>query len=314
VPSPYTCLWVYRMHILFLFLDGVGLGADNAAINPFATATLPMLQGFTHGRRWLADVGTHATERALFIPTDAQLGVAGPPQSGSSQAVILTGQNVPQIIGEHYGPKPNAQTRDIIAHDNIFKQVRERGKTSALLDAYPPTLLASIARGKTLPSSIQQAAMNAGQTLFSKDDLIAKRALTPEWTGHAWHKHLKLTDTPLYTPYEAGQMLAKISRQHDFAFHSHWMTDYVGHRGPLSDGVELLETFDGVMAGLLDAWEDDEGLILMTSDHGNLEDIDNRHHTENRVPTLIIGAQKEAFAAGFDNLTDFYPRVLRALF
>jgi 2,3-bisphosphoglycerate-independent phosphoglycerate mutase len=302
------------MHILFLFLDGVGLGVDDPVINPFAAANLPTLQRFTQGQRWLAGLGRHATERALFIPTDAQLGVNGAPQSGSSQAAILTGQNVPQIIGEHYGPKPNAQTREIIAQDNIFKQVRERGKTSALLDAYPPTLLASIARGKTLPSSIQQAAMNAGQSLFSKDDLIAGRALTPEWTGHAWRQHLKLTDTPVYTPYEAGQQLAKLSRQYDFAFHSHWMTDYVGHRGPLSEGVDLLETFDGVITGLLDAWDDNEGLILMTSDHGNLEDIDNRHHTENRVPTLIIGAQKEAFAEGFDNLTDFYPRILRALF
>ena len=302
------------MHILFLFLDGIGLGVDDTAINPFASATLPTLQHFTHGQRWLADVGTHITERALFIPTDAQLGIELAPQSGSSQAAILTGRNVPQIIGEHYGPKPNARTREIIAQDNIFKQVRQRGKTAALLDAYPPTLLASIARGKTLPSSIQQAAMNAGQSLFSKDDLIAGRALTPEWTGHAWRQHLKLMDTPIYTPYEAGQQLAKLSRQYDFAFHSHWMTDYVGHRGPLSEGVGLLETFDGVMSGLLDAWDDDEGLILMTSDHGNLEDIENRHHTENRVPTLIIGTQKEVFAAGFDNLMDFYPRILRALF
>jgi 2,3-bisphosphoglycerate-independent phosphoglycerate mutase len=302
------------MHILFLFLDGIGLGLDDVTINPFAAAHLPTLHQFTHGQRWLADVGKRVTERALFIPTDAQLGMEGAPQSGSSQAAILTGKNVPQIIGEHYGPKPNAPTREIIAEDNIFKQVRERGKTSALLDAYPPTLLASIARGKTLPSSIQQAALNGGQTLFTKDDLIAGRALTPEWTGHAWREHLKLNDTPVYTPYEAGQHLARISRSYDFAFHSHWMTDYVGHRGPLSEGVNLLETFDGVMAGLLDAWDDEEGLILMTSDHGNLEDIDNRHHTENLVPTLVIGAQKEAFAEGFTNLTDFYPRIVRMLF
>lgn len=302
------------MHILFLFLDGIGLGEDDAAVNPFAVANLPSLHRFTHGQRWLAGVGRHMTERGLFIPTDAQLGIDGTPQSGSSQAAILTGQNVPQRIGEHYGPKPNAQTREIIASDNIFKQVRERGKTSALLDAYPPTLLASIARGKTLPSSIQQAAMNAGQSLFNKEDLIAGRALTPEWTGHAWRQHLKLNDTPVYTPYEAGQQLAVLSRQYDFAFHSHWMTDYVGHRGPLSEGVALLETFDGVMTGLLDAWDDNEGLILITSDHGNLEDINNRHHTENLVPTLIIGSQKEAFAEGFENLTDFYPRILQALF
>lgn len=301
------------MHILMLFLDGIGLGDDDPTINPFAIANMPTLIGLTNGKRWLRDTGRQESQRALFIPTDPCLGVPGRPQSGTGQAAILTGLNVPQMIGEHYGPKPNLATREIIAKDNFFKQVKRAGKKAALLDAYPEGLHYDIARGKTLRSSIQQAAFESGQELFGMTELKAKQALTPEWTGESWHSYLKLYDTPVYSAREAGHLLVEISRNYDFAFHSHWMTDHVGHRGPLSRGVELLELFDGVMTGVTEAWNDDEGLVIITSDHGNMEHIGNRNHTENDIPTLVIGNAKAAFADDFHDLTGYVPRMARLL-
>lgn len=301
-------------HILFIFIDGIGLGDDNPETNPFAIAHTPTLLSLTNGRRWLRDTGIQKTDRAVFIPTDPRLGVPGRPQSGSSQAAILTGLNVPEILGRHYGPKPDEQTRTLLSEDNFFMQVRQHSKTAALISAYPPGLLAEFARGKTLPSSIQHAAIASGQTLFTIEDVIAGRALTEEWTGHAWRRHLKLDTTPVYTPQSAGRLMVEISRNYDFAFHSHWFTDYIGHRGTLDQAVELLETLDGVMQGILDAWDDDEGLIIVTSDHGNMELIGDRHHTENDVPTLIIGQGKEAFIDSFARLTDFVPHMAQFLF
>ena len=221
-----------------IFLDGIGLGDDNPQTNPFSVARMPTLTALTNGKRWLRETGFQESKRAIFIPTDPRLGITGRPQSGTGQAAILTGRNVPQIIGEHYGPKPNLETRQLLAQDNFFKQVRRGGKKAALLDAYPPRLHHDIARGKTLRSSIQQAAFESGQVLFGMDELIAKRALTPEWTGDSWRRFLKLDTTPVYEPEEAGRLLVEISREYDFAFHSHWMTDMwdtVGHlNGALS--------------------------------------------------------------------------------
>jgi len=302
------------MHILFLFLGGIGLGSNDPESNPFTVAHMPTLTALTNGRRWLRDTGYQQTQRAVFIPTDPMLGVPGRPQSGSSQAAILTGLNVPRLIGRHYGPKPDAQTRDLLAQDNFFKQVTAHGGRAALLDAYPPALLQRIERKKTLPSSIQQAARESGQRLFSLDDLRAGRALTAEWTGIPLREYLKDDTIPSLSAYDAGKRLVEISREYDFALHSHWMTDYIGHRGTLPQGVQMLETFDQVMAGVLDTWQDDEGLVIVTSDHGNMENIGDRRHTENLVPTLIIGGEKSRFAAGFKQLTDFVPHMARILF
>ncbi len=301
------------MHILLLFLDGIGLGDDDPSVNPFAIAHTPTLHLLSNGQRWLRSTGRQDNDLAGFLPTDAQMGVPGRPQSGTGQATILTGRNVPQIIGEHYGPKPNAATRAILAQDNFFMRVTRQGKKAALLDAYPEGLHHDIARGKTLRSSIQQAAHEAGQPMFGMDELKAGAALTPEWTGKSWHQYLGLTDTPIYTPREAGRQLVILSRNYDFAMHSHWMTDWVGHRGPLERGVELLELFDEVMAGVLESWQPDEGLVIITSDHGNMEEIGNRNHTENDVPTVVIGNRKADFARDFHALTDIFPRMAALL-
>lgn len=302
------------MHILLLFLDGIGLGDDDPSVNPFTSANMPNLNALTNGKRWLRDTDYQESDRAIFIPTDPRMGVPGRPQSGSGQAAILTGKNIPQLIGEHYGPKPNLAIREMLAEDNFFKQVVAHGKKAALLDAYPPTWHHDHDRGKSLRSSYQQAAFEAGQRLFGIDDLRAGKALTPEWTNNAWRTYLKLKDVPDYTPYQAGEMLVKLSREYDFAMHSHWMTDMVGHRGPLERGVELLELFDQVMAGVLDNWNDNEGLIIITSDHGNMEEIGNRNHTENDVPTLVIGKEKSAFAENFHALNDIVPHMAKLLF
>lgn len=302
------------MHILVLFLDGIGLGEDNPEINPFAVANMPTAQKLTNGKRWLAGTGIQKSEQAIFIPTDPRLGINGRPQSGTGQATILTGLNVPEMIGRHYGPKPDKATRDIIREHSYFKRVVERGKKANLLTAYPPGLLHDFERGKTLRSSIQQAAYETGQPHFSVEDILNKRALTSEWTTSAWQRYLKIDGVPDYSAREAGQLLAKLSRNYDFAFHSHWFTDRVGHRGPFQQGVDLLEMFDQVLTGVLDEWDMDEGVIIITSDHGNMEDLDVRHHTENDVPTLIIGNQKDTFAQDYSALTDLVPAFDRLLF
>ncbi len=302
------------MHILLLFLDGVGLGADDPSHNPFVTADTPTLWQLANDQPWLQSTGRQHTDRALFIPTDPRLGVPGRPQSGTGQATILTGKNIPQMVGEHYGPKPNKATRDILAEDNFFKQVVAQGKTAALLEAYPPPWHRAINRGKRLRSSYQQAVHEAGLPTFDEQAIYAETALAGDWTGQGWRDQLGYTDTPVYTPYEAGQKLVALSRHYDFAFHSHWFTDIIGHRGPLEQGIALLELFDGVMSGVLEAWDDREGLVIVTSDHGNFEDLSTRKHTENDVPTVIIGARKNDFADGFHTLADIVPNMARLLF
>jgi len=299
--------------VLLIFLDGIGLGEDDPAVNPFAAAHLPTLTALAGGQRWLRGAVRHDNGRACFVPTDARLGVPGRPQSATGQAAMLTGRNVPAEIGEHYGPRPNPAVRAIIDEDNLFRRVVAAGRSAALLDAYPPRFHDHIARGKRLPSAIQQAVLSAGLPLFTEREIYSGEGLSPDWIGEGWRTELGYRDTPLYSRAEAGQRLAKLAAGYSFSMFSTWITDTIGHRGPLERGVAYLELFDAVLASLVDAWDDEAGLIIVTSDHGNLEDLSTRHHTENDVPTLVIGAARHVFAEGLRDLSDITPGILRVL-
>lgn len=286
-----------------IFLDGVGLGDNNADVNPFIDSNLPTLNTFTNGDKWLNSTTKQTTSRSIFIPTDPRLGVKGRPQSGTGQATIVTGRNIPKLIGEHYGPKPSQETRKLLDQDNFFKQVVNAGKTASLLEAYPPEWHDVIERGKRLPSSYQYAARSAGVPFLGEHELRVGEAVSGDWTGQGWKTQLGYRDIPILTAFEAGQRLVHLSRKVDFAFFPHWLTDITGHRGPMVRAIELLETFDQVMAGILSEWDDSEGLVIVTSDHGNIEEIGNRKHTQNDVPTLVIGEKRATFAEGISDLS-----------
>lgn len=302
------------MHILFLFLDGVGLGPNDPAANPFATARLPTLTRLTGGRKWLAGLARRDGPEATFIPTDAGLGVTGLPQSATGQAAILTGRNVPREIGRHWGPKPDAEIANLIRQHSLFKRLVQQGKTAALLNAYPERYFESIRSGRRVLSAVPLAVTAAGLPLFTTSDLQAGRALSADFTGEGWRTNLAIVAAPVYTLAEAGGKLAQLARRYHFSFFEHWPTDYAGHRGTLEEAIPLLERFDTVVAGLLETWRAEDGLIVITSDHGNIENIGDRRHTENRVPTLVIGPTqaRHDFTAGLVDLTGFAPAILRA--
>jgi bisphosphoglycerate-independent phosphoglycerate mutase (AlkP superfamily) len=53
--------------------------------------------------------------------------------------------------------------------------------------------------------------------------------------------------------------------------------------------------------------------LLVTGDHGNLEDLSSKNHTLNKVPTLIWGAQAETLARRISSLADITPAILETL-
>jgi 2,3-bisphosphoglycerate-independent phosphoglycerate mutase len=297
--------------ILFLFLDGVGLGEDDPGRNPFSLADMPNLQSLLGGRRMIARAAPLESKRATLLALDANLGVSGLPQSATGQATLLSGQNVPAKLGYHYGPKPNQAVADLLFHDNLFKKLRNAGLCVAFLNAFPDAYFAAIGSGHRLYGTIALAAVRAGVPLYTVDDLRLGRAISADFTAQGWRDRLGYKDTPVIEPGEAGKQLAALTRQYEFSLFEYWLTDYAGHEQNMKAACDLLATFDQVLGGLLDTWDDHAGLILITSDHGNLEDLSTHRHTRNPVPALLVGAAelRRQFAAGLHDLTDIAPAI-----
>jgi hypothetical protein len=303
------------MRVLFIFMDGIGLGEDDPRKNPFARAAMPTLQGLLGGRKLIAASAPFAGERASLLALDAGLGVPGLPQSATGQAVLLTGVNIPAEIGEHYGPKPNPAVARYVEAGSLFSDLRRSGKRAALLNAYPPRYFEAMDSGKRLYSAIPLAVTSAGLPLFTKDDYYAGRALAADFTGRGWQEHLSFADAPVLEPRAAGRKLAELAAQYDFSLFEYWASDYAGHKQDMEWAVGQLEIFDEVLAGLLESWDDEAGLILVTSDHGNMEDLSTRRHTDAPVPLLLFGtrAARELFGGGARDLTAIHPGVLKLI-
>lgn len=193
------------MRVLFIFLDGVGLGVDDPNINPFARLNMPAIQELLGGRRLLESSAPYEGQRATLLALDAGLGVPGMPQSATGQAVLLTGANIPSEIGEHYGPKPNPAIAKYLRNGNIFSQLKAAGKSAALLNAYPPRYFHGVDSGLRLHSAFPLAVTSAGLRLFTKDDLYQGRALSADFTGRGWTGMLGFSDAPVLAPHDAGK-------------------------------------------------------------------------------------------------------------
>lgn len=285
-------------------MDGVGLGGPDPDVNPFVTAVLPNLTNLLGEGWFLQGNGRITTKRASLIPTDPNLGLPGKPQSATGQAAILTGRNVPALVGEHYGPKPNTAVANVIRQGTLFHEVTAAGGRAALITPYPQGYFDSINSGKRLLSSVPLAATSAGLSLMTADDLRNGRAVSPGFTGQAWQEHLGYDDIPIMTLAEAGARIAAIAQTYHFSFFEHWPSDRSGHRGPLAQAAAHLEMLDGALGGLLDAWDEEHGLLIITSDHGNIEDKSQRQHTRNPVPTILVGPNHAEIAPKVHNLAD----------
>ena len=301
------------MSVLFMFLDGVGLGVDDPEINPFARAALPNLRNLLEGGRLISASSPFDGVSASLLALDACMGVAGLPQSATGQAALLTGRNVPAEIGYHYGPKPDPATAAHLLDGGIFGQLTRAGKAAALVNAYPPGYFHGIDSGKRNFSAIPFAVTRAGLSLFTSEDLQAGRAISADFTAQGWRDRMHMLDIPVMSLPESGKHLADLSRKFDFAFFEYWLSDYAGHGQDMKAALELLDQFDIVLGSLLDNWQPAD-LLLITSDHGNLEDLSTRRHTANPVPLLLVGNKKlRRFFDGVTDLSGVAPAILKVL-
>jgi len=56
-----------------------------------------------------------------------------------------------------------------------------------------------------------------------------------------------------------------------------------------------------------------ETTVLLTSDHGNIEDLSVRNHTLNPVPTIIWGRNRQIIASRIASLADITPAIVETL-
>lgn len=272
--------------ILFVFVDGLGIGSNDPAVNPLAdTQKLPNLGRILENS----------------IPLDASLGVPGLPQSATGQAALLTGLNAPKLMGRHIEGFPPPRLKELVQEHNIFSKLIAAGKTCTFANAYWLDDVAHIPRRRESVTTVATLAAFGG--VRGKADLLANRAVCHDLTRERI-RHERGYDGPLITPEEAAEHLIGIANDHDFTLFEFFETDRAGHSGDREKVFQTLEKLDQFFATLLPF----RGLLIVTSDHGNIEDLTVRTHTLNPVPFYASYPGK---FQGLERVDQITPKLLK---
>ncbi len=279
-------------------------------MNPFVqgASRLPTLTGLMGGDVPTLDEPRTAGPGGQAFPLAATLDVEGMPQSGTGQVALLTGASAAEILGRHFGPWTPVRLRSLVEERSVLRRAADAGRAVAFANAYP--------RGWPGPNGGRRiagpplAARGAGALDRHEEALGQGRAVASEIVNDGWRRHLGHDSLPDVTPREAGTNLARISNGADLTLFAHYATDTAGHAQDMDRAIGALTRVDEFLAGVVSAMTDDT-LLLVASDHGNLEDV-RGGHTRNPALGMAAGPGGDR-AAALTDLREVTPFILELL-
>jgi 2,3-bisphosphoglycerate-independent phosphoglycerate mutase len=295
-------LLIAPVSVLLFVIDGLGIGTRGPH-NPFDglddADPLAIFQGEPPSLPF----------NGLLALTDARLGVDGRPQSASGQTTILTGINAPAAIGYHKQGFPNQALLDIIREHSIFLQLKRAGVDEI---TFANTYTEKFFESRPRWISATTAAVEAAGLRFNRlSDLRAGRAVFQDFTNAMLIERGEPVE--LRTPEQAGHVLASIVATNRFTLYEYFITDKIGHAQDREAAARVLRSLALFIRSLLAKLDLKSSTIILTSDHGNIEDLSLRNHTLNPVPTIVWGEHREKLAARIRSLTDITPGIVEIL-
>jgi len=288
--------------VLLFFIDGLGIGT-RGPFNPLDN--LPNATPLAVFQNEPLDPGFDG----IVVPTDPRLGVEGRPQSASGQTTILTGVNAPAQLGYHKQGFPNKPLREIIEAHSIFRQLRDAGVGPVTFaNAYTDGFFTERPRWISATTAAVEA---AGMTFRSIADLKNDQAVFMDYTNRVLiERGVEVVER---SEEEAADVLARITAENRFTLYEYFITDKVGHAQDMPKAKEILTSLARFIRELLARLDLKRTTVILTSDHGNIEDLSSRNHTLHLVPTIVWGAERERIAATIKTLADITPAIVALL-
>ena len=290
-------------NILFIFVDGLGIGKNDESANP-CTRSKKYFRLFDD-----AEYPIKVENSGIALALDATLDLPGLPQSATGQTALLTGVNASQLLGRHLNGLPNAKLRDVIREKSIFKWFAEKDLQAAFLNAFRPPFFDHDPNDIIKFLSVTTVAnLAAGLEFFGLDDLKAGRCVYQDITSEAIRE--KGFDAPLVTPEKAGKIIGRRSQDYHFSLFEYFQTDKAGHSQNMEKATTIITILETFFESVLQTVNLHNTLVLLTSDHGNIENISFRGHTRNPAMTLLFGSGAETAAAKMHSILDVYPTLV----
>lgn len=288
--------------VLLFFIDGLGIGTRgpfNPLDNLDDATPLAVFQ----------DEAPSTFLDGIVVPTDPRLGVEGRPQSASGQTTILTGVNAPAHLGYHKQGFPNKPLVEIINAESIFRQLRDAGvEPITFANAYTDGFFKERPRWISATTAAVEA---AGMRFRTVTDLRNDDAVFMDFTNRILIE--RGIDVAERSEEQAAEVLARIASENRFTLYEYFITDKVGHAQDMPLARQVLTSLARFIREFLVRLDLERTTVILTSDHGNIEDLSSRNHTLHMVPTIIWGTHRERVAARIQTLADITPAIVGLL-
>lgn len=290
------------MSIYFIFVDGLGLAQSNKN-NPIPQIKLSLFNDLVSEKGFSISSASIKRSNHVFIPVDANLETEGLPQSGTGQVSLFTGVNAAEPIGKHFGPYPHSQTHSILEKWSLVKRLNQENRTFRFMNAYPPIFF-KIGEERNRWSTTTLMCRQQSHPLHTIDDIYLDRGITAEITQEVWKERLGL-DIPTISIEAAATRMIQTAESFDVVMYEYYLTDKAGHEMDIMFAEKVLQRLDAFVGFLYRNLRSND-LIVITSDHGNIEDLSVKTHTRNPVPLIALGKNAEAFSRA-QSITDVVP-------
>jgi hypothetical protein len=290
------------LSVLLFFIDGLGIGTrgpHNPLDNLPNAAPLAVFQNET----------PESFLDGIVVSTDPTLGVDGRPQSASGQTTILTGINAPAAVGYHKQGFPNKALLEIIGEHSIFRRLTDAGvKPITFANAYTSRFFDERPRWVSATTAAVEA---AGLKFRTVEDVRNGAAVFMDYTNRILIERGE--DVSERSEQDAAIVLSRIVAENRFTLYEYFITDKVGHAQDMPLARSVLTSLALFIRELLTRVNLERTTVILTSDHGNIEDLSLRNHTLHAVPTIIWGAQRAPLAARIQTLADITPAIVALL-
>ncbi|NBC27884.1 MAG: hypothetical protein GVY08_13555 [Bacteroidetes bacterium] len=295
------------MAVIFIFLDGIGVGKRSPK-NPLSNNGWHSFSKFTGTDGLDETCGEVNSRDILFKSIDANLDVEGLPQSGTGQTTLFSGVNAAKIAGKHYGPYPYSTTRHLLEKESLFHKVIDIGLKPLFINAYPDVFFQK-AQKRDRWTATTLMTRSAGISLHTVDDIREGRAVTAEITQNIWKKQLML-DVPEITAMDAAERIYSAAKTYDLVMYEFYLTDKAGHSMDRAYADEIRDLLDPFLVHIFDGLDEMDTLVI-SSDHGNLENLSIKTHTRNPVPLFVKG--RTSYFSNAESIQDVTPCILDLL-
>ncbi|GBF49771.1 metalloenzyme domain protein [Leptospira ryugenii] len=304
--------------IFYVFVDGIGIGSYQPETNPFSRFAKGLLSPL--GGLPLSESRLSAKASQIrILETDAHMGIPGLPQSATGQTALWTGVNGPQVLGRHVSGFPTVTLRKIIAQHSIIKVMQEAGKQADFLNCFTDPYLKHVRENPKLVSASTLVQTASDRPLKNLEDLRNGRGLYMDITRgflREMAKDFLSPDDPVLEPqdpYNTGKAVFSNFKDYDLCIYEYFLTDKVGHAQDWEKAQIVIEILESFLEGCIDGMDIEKDTFILTSDHGNLEDLSQKNHTENKVPTYLSGKLAAEMATSIQSLKDIPLQIYKSL-